>query len=59
MCLSALGYDVRNMCFLDFYKARGVTAKLIYLKSVLEWILDNVYIYNWCNIEIEIISKIN
>ncbi|CAK87823.1 unnamed protein product (macronuclear) [Paramecium tetraurelia] len=36
MCLSALGYDVRNLCFLDFYKARGVTAKLIYLKSILE-----------------------
>ncbi|CAD8096800.1 unnamed protein product [Paramecium sonneborni] len=36
ICLSALGYDVRNLCFLDFYKARGVTAKLIYLKSLLE-----------------------
>lgn len=44
MCLSALGYDVRNLCFLEFYKARGVTAKLIYLKSVLEWVFI-LYIY--------------
>lgn len=36
MCLGALGYDVRNMCYADYYDARGTSGRLKLLKSVLE-----------------------
>lgn len=39
MCLSALGYDVRNICYADYYDARGTSGRLKFLKRVLEWLL--------------------
>lgn len=31
-----MGYDVRNMCYLDYYDSKGTSGRLKLLKGVLE-----------------------